>query len=321
LPNGSYFRRSDTERPKVPNGPTHSRSNSKSKTEIASLSEALNTAKKDLEDQGKKLRDLQDLLVKERVRREDAEARASKLEQEQQGKIKHPEDNGANGTIVKTEKTSDTVLTPIEDESNSEIGKKKRDPEPANETATEKLQRRLDLLLAELQEVKVSSERWKQEKEEAERERDEERKERLSLSEMIESMRKAERERSEKKERSRGIGRWRKGSRRREAASTDGNNSTPDSNNADIDSSDDEHEMVRHSNSSTPSLGLSRNKEFFANGHTNGSLLRRVDGKATMAGFDSHQLAQAAPYLSAMSVVLIGVAVMALVNKMSGNER
>jgi hypothetical protein len=304
----------------VPNGPVHSRSNSKSKTEFASLTEALNTAKKDLEDQGKKLRDLQDLLVEERVKRKDAEARATKLEQEQQSKIQHSEENGANGTIVKAA-ASEGVVTPIEDESNSEIGKKKRDPEPVDETATEKLQRRLDLVLAELQEVKLSSERWKQEKEEALQERDVERKERLSLSEMIESMRKAERQRLEKKERSRGIGRWRKGSRRREAASKDGNSSAPDSNNVDLDTSDDEREIDSYQNNSTPNLGLLRNKDSFANGHTNGSLLRRADGKAVIAGFDSHQLAQAAPYLSAMSVVLIGVAVMALVNKMSGNER
>jgi hypothetical protein len=315
-PNISLLRRGDTERPKLPNGPISPPTQSDSLSpQDSGLSEALNAAKKDLEEQSIKLRDLQDLLVKERVRRVDAEARASQLERERTVGAVLPQ----NGSLIQPKEDDDPTLTPIEDDPNSEIGKKKAEPAPADESATEKLQRRLDLLLLEFHEVKESSERWRLEKEEAHRQLDEERKEKLSLMEMIEAQRKIERERTEKKNRPRSL-RWRNSNdKRRAIANTDGASSPTEADDAD-DVSDNENIDDRRDSNSTPSPGSPRNLSFSSNGHVDSSLIHH-DGKSTIMHMDRHQLAQAAPYLSAMSVVLLGVAVMALVNKMSRGER
>ena len=71
-------------------------------------------------------------------------------------------------------------------------------PTSAFEITPQKLQHRLDMLMIEFNEVKAAAERWKREKEEAEKERDVERAQRESLSEMVEKLRAEEAERSAK---------------------------------------------------------------------------------------------------------------------------
>jgi hypothetical protein len=261
------------------------RADTSTNSQIASLSAALELANKEFENQSKRLREMEDLLVEERMRREDAEARAKRLENDQaeSRSIKVQIPNGAQ------EKEEDEHTTPIEDEVSSEIGKKSNDG-----SATQKLHQRLDLLLAEFQEVKASAERWKLEKEEAEKERDEEKKEKLGLMDMIVELRKEHRENSEKETKKRGKKALRGVADEEDRpASTDG-----------------------------PSPTNSVPKNLFSNGHLSGPLLH-ASGKDGGTSFASHtgQMVQAAPYISAMSVVLIGVAVMALVNKMSRGER
>lgn len=306
----SGLRRSDTERPKVPNGPLLA--SSKSDPQVASLSAALDSAKKDFEEQSKKLRDLQDLLVKERVRREDAEARASKLELAAfvNGSLSKPSKRNKDGEEQPT--------TPIEEEANSAIGQKLH-VSNASESATTKLQRRLDLILAELQEVKESSEKWKREKEQAEKERDEERSEKKSLMEMIESMKQLERERLERQDKSRGSGRGRKtGDKKLDAdASREIAASAEELASEDMDNGE---AFIIQDSVTIPNVGSSRRKDFVANGHADTKLIR-TNGKGAVAYVDRQQLMQAAPYLSAMSVVLLGVAVMTLVNRMTATER
>jgi hypothetical protein len=258
------------------------------------------------------------------VRREAAEARADKLEKEQRP-LPTLRTESANGIVVMPRGMEEAVTTPIEEESNSEIGHKKRAPSLVDESATAKLQQRMDLLLTELREAKESSERWKHEKEQAERERDQERQEKLSLMDMIEAQRTAERERTDKKSRSRGFGRWRKNSDGKRDAATLADNGT-ESSAADVDTasndiSDNDAITTRTDSNLTPSPGSPRNLSFSMNGHAERSLLQQADGKPAVIHLDTLRLVQAAPYLSAMSVVLIGVAVMALVNKISGNER
>jgi DNA repair exonuclease SbcCD ATPase subunit len=288
------LRRADTEKQKLPNGvhPTNGqvRPDANTASQIASLSEALDAAKKEFDSQSKRLREMEDLLVQERVRRQDAEAKAKRLESIQQGSISiHVP------TTTATEEEEHT--TPIEDEVSSEIGKKSTDG-----SATQKLHQRLDLLLAESQEVKAVAERWKREKEQVEQERDEERKEKLSLMEMIEKIRRDERENAEKESKKRNRKDTKNGSLR-------GSTTAPTSNETDKAQEPD----VNGGHTSPISRGL------FSNGHLSGPLMH-ASGKDSFAAHTG-QVVQAAPYISAMSVVLIGVAVMALVNKMArGNS-
>ena len=76
LPSNSPLKRSDTEKPKLSGGSPVSRESS----QILSLAEALSAARKDLESQGARVRELEDLLRQERTARENAEERARKLE-------------------------------------------------------------------------------------------------------------------------------------------------------------------------------------------------------------------------------------------------
>jgi hypothetical protein len=272
LPNGEH----------LSNGVTRADTNTAS--QIANLSEALDVAKQELETQSNRLKEMEDLLVIERVRRQEAEARAKRLEKEQaeSGSIKV---QIPNGTQLKGDEDH---TTPIEDEVSSEIGKRNNDG-----SATQKLHQRLDLLLAEFQEVKASAERWKQEKEVAEKERDEEKKEKLGLMERITELRREQQASSEKETKKRG-----KKALRGVA---------------------DEEDRSASTDSSSPTNSAPRS--LFTNGHLSGPLLH-ADSKDGGTFFASHtgQMVQAAPYISAVSVVLIGVAVMALVNKMSRGE-
>jgi len=142
------------------------------------------------------------------------------------------------------------------------------------------------------------------------------------LLEMIEAQRKTERERSEKKRRPRSLGRKRnKQERKHRIADTDGASiSFSEVDVSDVgEISDNEDVDHRRDSNTTPSPGSPRKYSLSSNGHADPSVYQS-DGKNAIMHLDRHQLVQAGPYLSAMSVVLIGVAVMALVNKMSRGE-
>jgi len=291
ISSSGLLKRVDTEKA-LTNGspPISMRMDPSQSSQITQLSEALAKARHEYENQAKRLREMEDLLVQERTKREDAEARAKKLELSavvDSKAVNAPQDRGLEDK---------DASTPIEDEASSDIGKKMD-----NQSATEKLQERLDLIIAEMHEVKMSAEKWKREKEQAEKERDEERTEKDGLLAMVASFRKEEAERQTRIERLR----QRRKSLERAAPPEE--------------AVDEELELEE----STLSSPLSRAntvkpKSHFSNGHL--SVPLQDSGWAGTKPGQGH-LVQASPYLSAMSVVLIGVAVMALVNKMSRGEK
>ncbi|KAF2397307.1 hypothetical protein EJ06DRAFT_143939 [Trichodelitschia bisporula] len=163
------------------------------------------------------------------------------------------------------------------------------------EITPQTLQKRLDALLAELGQVQAVAERWRREKEEAERERDEERKERQSLAEMIQRIRAEEADRvgrveRKKEERERKVSQSPKPNRKSKVEKENRENGTPTFTEV------NGHAVAPHTDMDT------------------GTSSALVAGRTPT-------IHHAAPYLSAVSVVLIGVAVMALVNKMQRGER
>jgi hypothetical protein len=312
ITSGSFLKRSDTERQNLANGiTTHpTRADSTSHNEFLRLTEALEVSRRDLDIQKKKLREMEDLLVQERVRRENAETKAKKLEMEQQSEkeagIKKPlMVNVAKAEAAQLSKDGEST-TPIEEEVSSEIGVKSKAKEPADETTTQKLQQRMDALLAEFRQVKESAEHWKREKEQAEKERDEERKERLSLVEMVEKMRKEERERVERVQR--------KELRRKERKLDDTQSSAVNS----TEPVEEDEAQVATGVETPNGTGSPRRLSFLGNGHIPGPLLNEVKSGGVV---HSSRVVQAAPYISAMSVVLVGVVVMTLINRMSKGEK
>jgi hypothetical protein len=300
--------RSDTEKPKLvtanssPVKPVSNGTESlASAAQIANLVESLTRTKQEVEAQSARLREVEDLLVQERVRREDAEERAKRLEKER----KLPEIQKLNAPPSPTK--SEDSSTPIEDENQDNIPS-------GDESQTKKLQDRLDLLLTEFNEYKVNAERWKLEKEEAEKERDEERKHRSTLAEMVEQLRAQEVERVEKESKKQA----KRSHRRSRSTSADAHaaNGTVKANEQDNLQDDGDQSDVRDM-SGTKSELQQNGHPVVHQSHPQGS--DQSDTRAALAQ-RSPNLAQAAPYLSAMSVVLIGVAVMALINKMQRGE-
>jgi hypothetical protein len=286
----SLLKRADTEKPRVPSPPNGSfRIDSAMATQFQTLSDALSLAKKEAEEHRKKLTDMEKLLVEERVRRETAEARAKQLERE--AARPRPLSNGA--LVIPHIEDEEQSTTPIEEEANSQIAMRKDVP---NESATSKLLKRLEMLQAEFQEVKQSAERWRSEKEEAERQRDDEKKQKTGLMELVEKYKKEDEARREKQE------------KKRQARQISALNEDDD---------DDDDDLYIEDVDLIPGTHRGHSGTIVANGSLSSSLMQGKDGGTLI---HSNKL-QATPYLSAFSVVLLGVAIMTLVNRMSKNEQ
>ena len=303
LPN--FLRRSDTEKPpssSVNGSPSRSGAHDQgSAAQIASLAEALNAARKEVETQSIRLKEVEDQLVQERVRREDAEERAKRLEKDRKQR------EGVWVDVQEPPTRDDENVTPIEDAEGDEtvIGA------VLEETSANDIRKELEMLKAEFSEVKAAAERWKREKEQAEKERDTERAERQSLAEMIERIRAEEADRLAKEKRKE----ERRKTRRSSSTSTGALSGTT-ANGAIEKVEDFGVESDDELDTGDPK------KIFLENGHMDSALAKDeelLDMQALTAR--TNHLYQAAPYISAMSVVLIGVAVMALVDRIQKGER
>ncbi|KAF2738446.1 hypothetical protein EJ04DRAFT_52738 [Polyplosphaeria fusca] len=177
--NQPSLRRTDTERPKGSGSPVRSDAH----PQVASLADALTSAKKEIENQGHRMRDLEALLTEERRAREDAEERANRLERESLREQASPEallnhdDDNASETTISPEKEETVLLT------NGSA------PPSAADVATTRLQQRLDLMMSEMNEMKQQMERYRLRAETAEAESATHRK---SLAEMVENIRQDE---------------------------------------------------------------------------------------------------------------------------------
>ncbi|KAK2808972.1 hypothetical protein FQN50_004246 [Emmonsiellopsis sp. PD_5] len=181
------LKRSDTEKPKPPmNSPINRES-----SQILSLIEALATAKKDLDAQGARVKELEDMLNQERLARESAEERARSLEGQSL------KDDSQSEIEAAFEPPSSLDSSAIEDEPpvearEAETAKPNPDltitqpAKPSPETTSEELQRRLDNMIAEMNEMRKEVEKYKQSAERAENETANTRK---TLAEMIEKFR------------------------------------------------------------------------------------------------------------------------------------
>ncbi|KAB8356421.1 hypothetical protein FH972_024004 [Carpinus fangiana] len=151
----SSLRRSETERP-----PLSLLNGSPIRTEgqsIASLVEALTSARSEISTQSEKLKELEDTLVKEREARASAEERAGRL----------ASGSGPNTPI-------DDSVSPSTDENDPSV----------------RMQHRLELLQAEMEQVRTQMETYRQRAETAESENETSKK---SLAEMVESIHKRDR--------------------------------------------------------------------------------------------------------------------------------
>jgi len=291
------LKRSTTERPRsVPNVP-HERQESTS--QIVSLVEALATAKKEIDAQNARMRDLEDMLQKEREARETAESLAKRLEIESStSKMNGFAKGGMEGSILEQAFEPPSEAPPEKIEPNPTI----TDESPATavsvEASTTKLQERLDLMIAEMREMKEHMESYRKRAETAEAERDSDRK---TLAEMVEKIRSDEQaRRSSSTERSRSL------SKRAQTASKP------------LLGDDDE------ANSDTSSLfkkaDIQNDKAGDLSAGTD-ALANHLSAALTQPPGSDHILYNSAPYASMLGVVLLGMGLMAYMNGWQKVER
>jgi hypothetical protein len=290
--------RSDTEKPKLPIMKGTSPSTTEAvanQVQFANLMDQLNKARQEVETERTRLRETEDLLLQERVKREDAEERAKRLE-------------GQKLVIPPITAKIEEHPTPIDDEQQEIPQRDLPDPK--------RLQERFDLLLAEFNEYKTAAEQWRAEKVQAEKERDEEKEQRISLMDMIEKIKSEEAARSTSKRKSRG--RRRSRSKSTSAPVIDSRDGADEE-----DATIDDETAEAHEHTANGSLEKLMHKA--TNGHliVNTSGVKSPDQPDTRRSLFARRdlpLAEAAPYLSAISVVIFGVAVMALLNKIQRGE-
>jgi hypothetical protein len=174
-----FLKRTNTERPRTPsagNSPTRNDSSG----QIVQLVEALSTAKKELDSQSVRLKDLEEMLAQEKMARESAEERAQRLELESRkdsADVYEPADRALDHSLDDLDDAISTsentiVVTPADT--------------AAVDSSTSRLQERLETMLTEMNEVKSQMAEYKARAEVAEAESV---KHQQSLAEMVERIR------------------------------------------------------------------------------------------------------------------------------------
>lgn len=282
----SFLKRSDTAKPPTGTaGPSHSPQNS----QILSLVEALSIAKKELDSQGAKVKQLEEMLRQERSARENAEEKARRLEQHiSSSPISQIESDTRE---VEVENSTTTPLAAAESSNDDTDGS-------ASASAENDLQQRLESMVLEMQRMKADMDNFQRRAEVAE---DDASKARLSLSEMIAKLRREN----------------------------------------EINAADTEPAMepealpfplelpkdLTHDVEATKGVSQTKNPQRQANGHIRTSsklpeaLERAVATVLRDGGGNADTLAQTAPYVSMLGVVLIGVGLMAYLNSWQKTEK
>ncbi|KAL4763835.1 putative cytoplasm to vacuole targeting Vps64 [Aspergillus foveolatus] len=181
----SPLKRTDTEKPKMSAG---SSPVSRESSQILSLIEALSSAKRELDTQGARVKELEQLLQQERLARESAEQKAKSLELV-----------SAKGSDRPSAPTQDLLADGLPQNADHETTVNKSDSQSIDDPAvqeqghtpaedqTEKLQRRLETMMKDMEAMRKQLSSYKERAEKAEAETGEARK---SLAEMIETLRK-----------------------------------------------------------------------------------------------------------------------------------
>lgn len=155
-------------------------------SQIITLVEALASAKKEIDSQSARMRDLEDMLQKERQARETAEEMAKRLElQTPEGNMNGRAKPGMDGSIIE-----DAFEPPSEDGLSQDKAVNAHVDANGIADSSRRLEQRLETMLSDMQELRSQMESYKKRAETAEAECDTNRR---SLAEMIEKIRLNER--------------------------------------------------------------------------------------------------------------------------------
>jgi len=291
----SSLRRSDTERPKT-SSPV------RSDAHLSSLTEALTSAKKEIESQGIRLRDLEGLLNEERRAREDAEERANRLERESSQEQEEPDSVPANRDLEQSD------VTEVEPEEMT--GKENGSASPTStENTTARLQQRLELMVSEMNEMKQQMERYRERAETAEADRQ-------SLAEMIENIRKDNAKTASKEVKRR--------NRSDSQSAQAGAKVDADDSKGDEETEEGEITIIREKEADEDGPEISLPKTGEENGHVGHDSTKqstKTPNTLVTRPSDRDLMYHGGPVGAIVTVVAIGVAVMAMLNQYPKAER
>ncbi|KKK16095.1 hypothetical protein P175DRAFT_0430123 [Aspergillus ochraceoroseus IBT 24754] len=190
----SSLKRSDTEKPKMSAG---SSPVSRESSQILSLIEALSSAKKELDSQGARVKELENLLVQERHARESAEEKARAFEQLSVKEQPEPSEASIDDSQPEgfPQSSNEEQIIEVSDADVPNNNSSVEQESALVESPADKLQLRLETLMEEMEEMKKQVSLFKDQAQKAENETAEVRK---SLAEMIETLRRERAERREK---------------------------------------------------------------------------------------------------------------------------
>lgn len=182
------LKRSTTEKPKT--GPSNtSPVRQDNLSQIIQLTEALNSARREIDTQTVRMRDLEERLQKERQAREAAEELAKRLEGDAQLRV-----NGTSSSHPEDTTLEEAFEPPVEQESEGESSQPEDQvfvvPEP-KEDKTILLQSQIDRMLSEMKELREQVDTYKKQAQQATTERDADRK---TLAEMVHQIRQRDEE-------------------------------------------------------------------------------------------------------------------------------
>jgi len=294
------LKRGSTERPKSHPPNTSPVRADNSLNQIMALTEALNVAKKELDSHTARVRDLEDMLNKEREARLAAETMVQKMEESS-----HVNTNGyAGAPLVNGHSELENAFdSPAERPSTPEpvLITEPDEPEPSQSDKIEALaaafQARIDSMASDILGLKEELAATRQRAEKAEMERDTSRK---SLVEMVEQIRlrdEKERQAAERKSRSRSKGRSRPNSRGRMVEEPSGlSNGTAVGSPAQSDSPAEPTEPAE-----VPTLSRA-------------NTITPASSSLATSSTQDPAIIQTLPYASMIGVVLIGMGLMAYLN-------
>ena len=182
LLNHPFLRRTETEKPKLFSNISPTKRETSG--EITNLIEALSIAKKQLDSQATRVKQLEEMLIQERNARENAEAKARRLESSSETED-YPQDLHAQG-IEHEGGDQESDVNGNAKLWSSANGTAELPNGSADGSSSQKLQQRLDLMVAEMDEMKQQMEGYRSRARTAEEDSKSARK---SLEDMVEQLR------------------------------------------------------------------------------------------------------------------------------------
>lgn len=179
-----FLKRTTTERPR--SVPSVSPVRQEPTSQIITLVEALASAKKEIDSQSARMRDLEEMLLKERQAREMAEDIAQRLELESNARTNGHTKSSVDDMEEAFEPPTDlSDVKEVQEIIDTPASESEVDPKAISESSL-LLERRIEMMLVEIQELGKEMESFKNRAEVAELERDTSQK---SLAEMVEKIR------------------------------------------------------------------------------------------------------------------------------------